>query len=194
MTVGEREVALNTDFRAALGGLMAFEDPDITDGEKQGLLLSNLFPEADVNEFTADELIELQEKAGWYLNGGRSPGDDADAGGGPRVYSFSKDAALVFAAFRQTHGVDLQSVEMHWWSFLALFMDLGNETAFNQLVSLRKRVKTGKATKEERQVARELGAMFELDEIDDRTHEERVQEDEFERLVEKGRRKREQAS
>lgn len=187
-----REFRLNTDFRAALSGLLAFEDPNLADREKQGVMMYNLFPEVDPNKLRQDEVIALQERAHWYLNGGRSPGDEADAG--PRVYSFSKDAALIFAAFRQTHGVNLQSVEMHWWSFLALFMDLGNETAFNQLVSLRKRVKTGKASKEERQVARELGAMFELDEIDDRSPEERGQEDEFERLVEKGRLRREQAS
>jgi hypothetical protein len=184
---------LNTDFRAALGGLLAFEDPELTASEKQGVLLSNLFPEVDFGELTPAELIELQERVNWYLNAGQPESED-HAADGPRVYSFGKDGALIFAAFRQTHGIDLQGAELHWWSFLALFMDLGNETAFNQLVSLRKRVKTGKATKEERQAASELGARFDLEELDERTPDERMQDDEFDRLVEKGRRKREQAS
>jgi hypothetical protein len=51
-------------------------------------------------------------------------------------------------------------------------------------------VKTGKATKEERQAAREMGNLFEVPEIDNRSLEEKEQEAEFLRLVTEGERYR----
>jgi len=59
---------------------------------------------------------------------------------------------------------------------MALFMDLGQDTTFCQLISLRKRVKTGKATKEEREIAREMGDVFDIPDYDDRTLEEKEAE------------------
>jgi predicted membrane GTPase involved in stress response len=75
---------------------------------------------------------------------------------------------------------------MHWWKFLALFMDLGSETTFCNLVGLRKRVKNGTASKEEKQAAREMGDLFEIPEPDTRTPDERDQEQAFLALVSNG--------
>jgi hypothetical protein len=137
-------------------------------------MLSNLYPKP-IEDIQA--AFELGMK---FLNGGK---DSIDEENSLRLYSFEKDADLIFSAFRQTHGIDLETAEMHWWKFLALFMDLGADTAFCNLVGLRKRVKTGKATKEERETAHEMGEAFEIEEIDIRTIEEREQEVEFLRLV-----------
>jgi hypothetical protein len=147
--------------------ILAFEDDQLTGYEKQMIMLENL-----------QAALEMGMK---FLDGGKV-GEDEDSG--PRLFSFEKDANLIFAAFRQTHGIDLQNIEyLHWWSFLALFMDLGADTAFCNLVGLRKRVKSGKATTEERETAREMGDMFDVPEIDDRTLEEKEKEAEFLRLV-----------
>lgn len=173
---------LNTDFRAALRTIMAFEDPDLTGLEKQAVMLGNLFRQPPHDMRGA---IDLAVK---FLNGGQDNPEDKS---GPRVYSFSKDAGLIFAAFRQTHGIDLEREEMHWWKFLALFMDLGNETAFCNMVSLRKRVKTGKASKEEKQAAREIGDAFVIEELDNRSIVEREAEQLFMRLVAEGQKARE---
>ena len=62
-------------------------------------------------------------------------------------------------------------------------MDLGQDTTFCQLVSLRKRIKTGKANKEERQAAREMGNLIEVPDIDDRTLAEKEAEAEFLRKI-----------
>jgi hypothetical protein len=173
-----REYPINADFRSCLRIIMAFEDPELANIEKQIILLENLYQTRPENIQVALEkgvrFLDCRE-----LHDGN---DDGDAGG-PRVYSFSKDAQLIFAAFRQTHGVDLSIADLHWWVFYTLFMDLGSDTAFCNLISLRHRVKTGKATKEERATAREMGEAFDIPEIDDRTLAEREREDEFMRLV-----------
>lgn len=177
------EVPINIDFRAALRVIMAYEDPDLTVFERQAIMLENLYPERPGN------LGEALRLGMAFLNGGMT-GEGAN---GPRVYSFEKDAALIFAAFRQTHGIDLETAELHWWKFLALFMDLGADTTFCNLVTLRRRVKTGKASKEERAIASELGEAFDIPEPDTRTIDEKIREAEFLRLVAEGQRQREEA-
>jgi hypothetical protein len=120
-----------------------------------------------------------------FLDGGQEK-EIEESVSSPRVFSFSKDASLIFAAFKQTHGIDLQTAQLHWWKFLALFMDLGQDTTFCQLTALRKRVKTGKATKEEIRVAQEMGQLFELPDVEDLTLEERDNGDGFMKLLGEG--------
>lgn len=138
-------------------------------------MLNNLYPEP------IEDLNSALEMGMKFLNGGKASDEEEN---GPRLFSFEKDASLIFSAFRQTHGIDLESIGyMHWWKFLALFMDLGADTAFCNLVGLRKRVKNGTASKEEKAMARDMGDMFDVPEIDTRTLEEREREEEFMRLL-----------
>lgn len=174
LEVDGHECRIDSDFRTSLKILLAFEDPDLAAVEKSMVFYDNLYIDKP------DNIGAALEKGTWFLNMGREDNDDS----GPRVFSWSKDANLIFAAFQQTHGIDLEAVPyMHWWKYMALFMDLGSETAFCSLVGLRKRVKTGKATKEEKAAARELGSMFIVEEIDDRTPDEIQAEREFLAMV-----------
>lgn len=167
-----KEYEVNSDFRYCLSTILAFEDEELADVEKQQIMLANLYNEIPEN------LAEALQKAMWFLNGGSEKSDEEFSG--MRLYSFRKDANYIFAAFRQTHGMDLQTIEyLHWWTFMALFMDLGQDTVFCQLINLRKRVKTGKATKEEKAAAREMGDMFIVPDYDDRTLEEKEAERQF---------------
>lgn len=174
--INTTEYRLNTDFRACLKIIMAFEDNELTPQEKQLILLGNLY------SVVPNDLNAALDRANWFLNGGK---EDANTNTeeNPRVYSFAKDGNFIYAAFRQTHGIDLATAQLHWWMFLALFMDLGQDTTFCQLTALRKRLKTGKASKEERAAAREMGDMIDLPDIDKRTLDEKELENEFLRKV-----------
>lgn len=177
VTIGTTEYPLQTDFRVCLKIIMAFEDADLTPQEKQLILLGNLY------SVVPNDLEAALEHANWFLNGGKSNSTESDGASNPRVYSFAKDGNFIYAAFRQTHGIDLTTAQLHWWTFLALFMDLGQDTTFCQLTALRKRLKTGKATKEEKAAAREMGEMIDLPEIDDRSLDQKEAENDFLRKV-----------
>ena len=170
--VGGHEYRINSDFRTGIRILLAYEDDELTAYEKQMITLENLYPK--IPEDTQGAI----EQAMKFLNGGKA--ETAGEEDLPmRLYSFSKDAELIFSAFRQTHGIDLETAKLHWWSFLALFMDIGADTTFCNLVSLRKRIKTGKASKEELQSASEMGDLMDIPELDTRTPDERDQERAF---------------
>lgn len=177
LDVAGRVYPIRSDFRSCLRIILAFEDNELTPQEKQVVMLSNLYP-------TPPEDPEAAVARGlWFLNGGQ---DMQGQSAGPRLYSFSKDANLVYAAFRQTHGIDLHAAQLHWWEFLALFMDMGGETTFCNLINLRRRVKSGQASKEEKQAARDMGDAFDVPEIDDRTLDEKDAEAEFLRRIGQG--------
>jgi hypothetical protein len=153
---------INADFRTCLKIIMAFEDNELTPQEKQIILINNLYRE------TPPDIVEALRQANTFLNGGDIQEENEET---PfRLYSFTKDARFIYSAFRQTHGIDLTESDLHWWQF-------------TQLIGLRKRIKTGKASKEERAAAREMGEAFEVPEIDRRTLEEKEAEAEFMRLI-----------
>ncbi len=162
---------LDTDFKTAIRIIQDFEDNELTVYEKNYLMIRRLFPVVPEN---TDEALKQALK---FLDGGDAPSGEDEDQAPQRLYSFTKDANLIYAAFRQTHGIDLQTAKLHWWQFLALFMDLGADTTFSNLVSLRKRVKEGKATADERMIAAEMGDAFIVPEPDTRTWEQ-IKEDE----------------
>jgi hypothetical protein len=180
---------INSNFRDCLRIIMAFEDNDLTRYEKQLVLLSNLYKDVPAEA----DAKEAAEKAVKFLNGGEEESEGSMTSN-MRLFSFTKDARFIFSAFQQTHGIDLQHTEyLHWWQFITLFMDLGADTMFCNLVGLRKRVKTGKASREEKRVAREMGSIFDVPDIDDRSIEEKEQDREFVRLVEEARKRKKEA-
>lgn len=181
VTIANTEYQVNSHFKACLKTILVCENDEFTPQEKQWVLVKNLYPKIPSN------IPEALERATWFLNGGKESENDVS---GPRLYSFSKDESMIFAAFRQTHGIDLATANLHWWAFLALFMDLGQDTVFCQITALRKRVLTGTATKEEKTAARAMGETFNIPQPDTRTFEEKKREQEFLRMVELAEKKR----
>lgn len=180
-----QEYKLDTDFRTCLRIILAFEDPDLAQAEKVSVMLTLLYPEPPEN---TEKALELGLN---FLDGGGQSEDERDAGGKHRIYSFEQDAQFIFSAFRQTHGIDLETVDyLHWWKFLYLFMDLGEDTFFVRLISLRKRKADGKLTKEERQAIREMGSIFEVEQTQTMSVEEMESADRFDELLEKAKKER----
>jgi hypothetical protein len=175
-----REYLLNTDFRTCLRVILAFEDPELTNAEKQMVMLNNIYPEMPEN------IQAALDQANKFLNGGNVEKSEEEGVFLPRLYSFSKDANFIFAAFKQTHDIDLSTEQLHWWKFIALFMDLGGETTFSNLIQLRKKVFTGTATKEEKQAASDMGEIFDIPQPDTRTLEEKKAEAIFMAQVKNG--------
>lgn len=152
------EYAVNSDFRTGLACILDMESSELTDEEKCILLLKRIY-----GETIPDDVEVALKLAVKFLDGGKEPPEEENPfADNKRLYSFEKDSALIYAAFQQTHGIDLQKVDLHWWQFLALFQDLGADTAFCNMINLRRRVNSGEATKEERQYALKLGDAFEV--------------------------------
>lgn len=182
VTINTKRYKLNTHFRAALLTMLAFENAELLQQEKTEIMLRNLYPV--IPEDSNEAIVQALR----FLNGGE---DEQEGQNKPRVFSFSKDSQYIFAAFRQTHGINLTTADLHWHEFLALFMDLGSETVFCNIVSLRSRLKNGTASKEEKKMALSMRDVLDLPELDESSLEEREASKRFLELLEKGRKLRE---
>lgn len=76
---------------------------------------------------------------------------------GPRLYSFTADAPLIYAAMCRTYGEQVLAGALHWYRFAALFADIDGDTLFARLLYLRRGRQAGTLTPQERRVAAALG-------------------------------------
>ena len=93
---------------------------------------------------------------------GNSPGRPA-AGG---FESFDQDGAYIYSAILQTHGIDLQTVKMHWWKFRMLFLDLHGDTTGVHDQLAQAAAEKGLLTKEEKRLWLDMAELLELREAD----------------------------
>lgn len=66
-----------------------------------------------------------------------SESEHKSAGWHNRVYSFNYDAGLIYAAFQAQYGIDLQTTDMHWWKFNALFSGLTDKNKICKIMEYR---------------------------------------------------------
>lgn len=147
VVVQNKRYALNTDYRTALRILAAFEDAELADLEKQGIMLQLLYKTVPPDETEAVRLALL------FLNCGETQTQTEDM---PPLYSFTVDAPLIYAALRKSHGVDVLAEEIHWYRFVALFCDISEDSFFARLLYLRRASREGTLTPEEKRVAAAL--------------------------------------
>lgn len=144
------------DWRSCMRIIQLFESGELTRAEQLELMLEQLY----VQRLPFTE--EACRKAVLFLDCGRRVRGGNGEPRPVRLYSFSGDAALIYAAFRQSHGVDLQNEQMHWWSFCSLFMSLAEDCLFCRVVALRDRKQRGRLSAEERRQLAQMGELAEL--------------------------------
>lgn len=188
--IDEKVYELNTDFRNCLKIILAFEDDELLDFEKAEIMLRNLYGE-NIPKNT-DEAIR---KAIYFLDCGEEDEEKkVGTSNNTRLYSFTKDAKYIYSAIKQTHGIDLESIEyLHWWKFVYLFLDLNPECFFCKIIDLRNKKKKGKLSKEERRLYIQLYDILELNDKPKFTEEEQKEIDEFMELLQQAENKEKEA-
>lgn len=178
--IGGKRYPMNTGFRTGLRILEAYEDPELTPGERQALMLRLLYRELPEDREGVKRALELGLR---FLSGGEAA--EGEGAAGPRLYSFTRDGELIFSGILSCHGVDLsQREDLHWWTFCALFRELGEDCAFSRLVCLRRKLLQGTATREERRLAAAIGPAA-LPPAQAGTPKEQRRAEEFYRLLER---------
>ena len=126
------EYPVRTDFRAWIRFSIQMQEVG-PNGEKLAAMLSLLEDRLPPKfEETIRALLEF------YAGGEQA--QDAPARSeaqGSRIYDFAYDGGLIYAAFFQQYGLDLQRAKLHWWQFKALFNALSEDTQFMKVVGYR---------------------------------------------------------
>lgn len=147
INVNNKILSINSDFRNCIKIIEAFEDEDLLDDEKYLILIKRLY----IDEIEDEDLQEAIIKGIKFLDLGEENEDGEE--NVKRLYSFTKDDNYIYTAIRQSHNIDLNSIGyLHWWNFVYLFLDIGQDCMFNQLIYYRQRKNEGKLTKDEKKV------------------------------------------
>lgn len=121
---------IRTDFRIGMQIMQALNDQKLHKDERMALALSLLYGTG-----IPQDAQTAREGLGWFLRGGGDPPKETD-GEGKRSFDFDIDHARIWSGFRRVFSIDLSTVRMHWFQFLALLSDMDG-CAFTDVIGYR---------------------------------------------------------
>ena len=163
--IGGVEYRINTGFRTSILFELLVRNKKIPDQGKIYGMLRLYYPKIPVDR---DEAIR---KALWFFYCGKERKQQReernqtakDFRKNKILYSFEKDADLIYAAFMSEYGIDLQDIEdMHWWKFSALFDGLSDDQKIRQVMYIRGMSTSGLPRKEVKRI-NELKKLYALE-------------------------------
>lgn len=140
---------IRTDFKAILDILKYFNDPNYTDDEKWEICLDILF--VDFEKMNPSDYQEAMKKATEFID----MGIEDDCSFKPRIMDWEQDAPIIIPSINKVLGKEIRAVDLHWWTFLSAYMEIG-EGLFSEVISIRsKKAKGKKLEKYEKEFYRE---------------------------------------
>jgi len=150
---------INYDFRTVILTLQALEDPELTHFEKLNILVNNIYKD----DIPYEDYEEACKQASKFIDLGKD-NNGTNKKSNVRIFSFEKDANYIFTGINLTHNIDLEKEKnLHWWKFMAMFMDMSPECMFGELVYYRKRKAEGKLTKDEKKQYEKIKDLVDLE-------------------------------
>lgn len=134
------------DYRAALDVCAALSDPELSDQERALAALLILYP--DFEDMPPEHYETALRQGFWFLNGGEPERSGTSS---RKLMDWQQDFSLIVGPVNRILGADVRGMEqLHWWTFLAAYMEIG-DCMFAHVVSIRaKRAKGEKLSKEDR--------------------------------------------
>ena len=166
-------VAINTGHRAGIKFTSVLEDNSLSDEDKLSYALGIYYKDRDVARHDTTALIKAALSFYSYdpsEHYGKTKSALSKGGGKPRkgkqLVSYTKDDALIYAAFLQQYCLDLADSELHWHKFRALLDGLTEDTQLVKVMRYRS-IKLGDIATEERKFYRDMQEFYSLAQISD---------------------------
>lgn len=162
LRVGQKDRPIRSDFANCLECMIALQDPELDEIDRADVCCRLIYGDEQAEELYAEGLTDeaiLQAFA--FL--GRSNGPEAereDAPDLPTLVHWETDAPMIFDAINKGRQTDIRETDLHWWTFLGLYMEIG-QSLFATVLSLRQALARGvKLDKEERRFVNENPQFF----------------------------------
>ena len=153
-------VKIETSFRNWINFELAMNDKTIQESERILYGLSSVYDEKEITEKTIKERID---GAFDFLNGWHTQTNET-ASTGEKVLDFEIDAPQIYASFLMQYGINLTKAKMHWYEFMPLLINLGQETPMGYIMHIRGCKVEG--TKEQKEWIRKQKRLYRLDYIE----------------------------
>lgn len=139
-----REYPIRTDFRVILEIIEMLNDPDLSDSDKAECVLEMFYMEHPQN--THEALKMCFE----FMDMGKSQEKKKNS---PRLMDWERDFSYIIAPVNRVLGFEARTVPynpqesgsgLHWWTFLAAYMEIGGDCVLSQIVNIRDKMARGK--------------------------------------------------
>lgn len=135
-TVGGREYAIRSDYRAALDICAALSDAELSNEEKAFAALVIFYK--DFDELPGDQYEEALRELLLFLNCGEL--DRAQKS--PKLVDWEQDFPRIVSAINKSAGTDVRAMPyLHWWTFVSYFYEIDGETTFAAVVRIRSKLR-----------------------------------------------------
>ena len=162
LRVGQKERPIRSDFATCLECMIALQDPELDEIDRADVCCRLIYGDEQAEELYAEGLTDVAILQAFAFLG-RSNGPEAereDAPDLPTLVHWETDAPLIFDAINKGRQTDIRETDLHWWTFLGLYMEIG-QSLFATVLSLRQKLARGvKLDKEERRFVNENPQFF----------------------------------
>jgi len=134
--IQREDVPIDTDFRTCIRFEQLLEDRAIDDTVRTNTAIEMFY-----GSMMVPDRVAATHGILWFYSCGKyDPNEPQNpAVKRPRkIYDYDEDARLIYAAFLDQYGIDLQDVEtLHWWKFCAMQAGLKADAEFTRVISYR---------------------------------------------------------
>ncbi len=139
VTVSGTEYPVRADFRVILEIFVMLEDPELSNSDKTEALLRMFYedrpPSEDIEKAVRAFLDFLEPGGAESRRGRKSPG----------LIRWEQDFPLIVGPVNHVLGMECRSAPwLHWYTFLAAYMDMDPDCVFAQVLRIREKLRTGK--------------------------------------------------
>lgn len=152
--IADTELDIRYDFRVMMDIFEVLAMDDLSEQEQLYVALSYFYPQfPDLPD--APTYQESVSYLFWFMNGGRT-GGKGKGKTSPKLVSWADDFPYICSAVNRVLGYDCRGAdEVHWWTFLGAYMEIG-ECFFSQIVAIRsKKAKNQKLDKTDQEFYKE---------------------------------------
>lgn len=138
LQIGGTEREIRSDFRAILDICCALADEELNAMEKAVVTLDIFYP--DYESIPAADWSEALEKCLDFIEHGTNPKKNS-----VKLVDWEQDFPYIIGSINRTASYEVRAVPyLHWWTFLALYQEMGSECTFSQILQVREKLARGK--------------------------------------------------
>lgn len=140
LTVNGREEPIRWEYTAVLDVMSAMNDPNLDDKEKAYSCMYIIYE--NFEDFSKEDYKSAFEAMLRFINNGDM--DDEGPKRNVKTVDFEQDYNLLIPAINRVAGKEIRACDdIHWWTFLSWFMEIG-ECTYSTVLSIRTKKRDGK--------------------------------------------------
>lgn len=189
---------INSDFRIGIQMFQAISDSELSEMEQLYKAYDLLFLDEDEKtgesipfkdetgeDIPLPDIQTAQEGIQWFLSGWYMDNPEKDGKKERKDMDYDIDQWRIFSAFLTQFGINLNTVDMHFWVFMGLLSTL-EECAFTRIVDIRTKPIDPKMKPSDKEELRKIKERYALKEAEEQlTPQEQAEYDAFMKYAKK---------